>query len=147
MFVNINWVVIQLHWVLYMMNNWVEKLKDWFLINDGQNGIQDNVNRQTDSFGEKISRFSLKFYQTFPTCTNFQREQYKIFSECFVSFTKLLREKCWTLYGVISGPYFPVFGPEITPYLDNFHSVNYSQKLTFYLECYTYYFKDDWCHS
>ena len=21
-------------------------------------------------------------------------------------------------YGVISGPYFPVFGPEITPYLD-----------------------------
>ena len=33
-------------------------------------------------------------------------------------------------YGVISGPYFPVFspntgkyGPEITPYLDTFHSV------------------------
>ena len=33
-------------------------------------------------------------------------------------------------YGVISGPYFPVFGlntgkygPEITPYLDNFHAV------------------------
>ena len=33
-------------------------------------------------------------------------------------------------YGVISGPYFPVFGlntgkygPEITPYLDNFHTV------------------------
>ena len=32
--------------------------------------------------------------------------------------------------GVISGPYFPVFGlntrkygPEITPYLDNFHTV------------------------
>ena len=33
-------------------------------------------------------------------------------------------------YGVISGPYFPVFspntgkpGPEITPYLDTFHAV------------------------
>ena len=35
-------------------------------------------------------------------------------------------------YGVISGPYFPVFrlntgkyGPEITPYLDTFHAVLY----------------------
>ena len=34
-------------------------------------------------------------------------------------------------YGVISGPYFPIFGlntgkygPEITPYLDTFHAVN-----------------------
>ena len=34
-------------------------------------------------------------------------------------------------YGVISVPYFPVFGlntgkygPEITPYLDTFHAVN-----------------------
>ena len=26
-------------------------------------------------------------------------------------------------YGVICGPYFPVFGPEITPYLDTFHAV------------------------
>ena len=26
-------------------------------------------------------------------------------------------------YGVISGPYFPVIGPEITPYLDTFHAV------------------------
>ena len=26
-------------------------------------------------------------------------------------------------YGVISGPYFPVFGPEITPYWDTFHAV------------------------
>ena len=26
-------------------------------------------------------------------------------------------------YGVISCPYFPVFGPEIIPYLDNFHGV------------------------
>ena len=26
-------------------------------------------------------------------------------------------------YGVISGPYFPVFGSEITPYLDTFHVV------------------------
>ena len=26
-------------------------------------------------------------------------------------------------YGVFPGPYFPVFGPEKTPYLDNFHAV------------------------
>ena len=26
-------------------------------------------------------------------------------------------------YGVISGSYFPAFGPEITPYLDTFHAV------------------------
>ena len=26
-------------------------------------------------------------------------------------------------YGVISGPYFPVFRPKITPYLDTFHAV------------------------
>ena len=26
-------------------------------------------------------------------------------------------------YGVISGPSFPVFGPEITPYLNAFHAV------------------------
>ena len=26
-------------------------------------------------------------------------------------------------YGVISGPYFPVFGPEKTPYSDTFHTV------------------------
>ena len=29
-------------------------------------------------------------------------------------------------YGVISGPYFPVLGPEITPYLDTFHVVSMS---------------------
>ena len=27
-------------------------------------------------------------------------------------------------YGVFSGPYFPVFGPEKTSYLDTFHAVN-----------------------
>ena len=27
-------------------------------------------------------------------------------------------------YGVISGPYFPVFRSEITPYLDTFHAVH-----------------------
>ena len=26
-------------------------------------------------------------------------------------------------YGDFSGPYFPVFGPEKTPYLDTFHAV------------------------
>ena len=40
-------------------------------------------------------------------------------------------------YGVISGPYFPVFGlnteeyrPEITTYLDTFHAVIMNQKLS-----------------
>ena len=40
-------------------------------------------------------------------------------------------------YGVISGPYFPVFGlntgkyrPEITPYLDTFHAVWRSESHT-----------------
>ena len=39
-------------------------------------------------------------------------------------------------YGVISGPYFPLFGlntgkcgPEITQHLDTFHAVHYSQRL------------------
>ena len=39
-------------------------------------------------------------------------------------------------YGVISGPYFPVFGlntgkhgPEITPYLDTFHAVKSSYEI------------------
>ena len=30
-----------------------------------------------------------------------------------------------TKYGVFFGPYFPVFGPEKTPYLDTFHAVIY----------------------
>ena len=41
-------------------------------------------------------------------------------------------------YGVISGPYFPVFspntgkyGPEISPYLDTFHTVPVAKKETF----------------
>ena len=28
-------------------------------------------------------------------------------------------------YGVFFGPYFPVFGPEKTPYLDTFHEVSF----------------------
>ena len=28
-------------------------------------------------------------------------------------------------YGVFSGPYFPAFGQEKTPYLDSFHAVDY----------------------
>ena len=37
-------------------------------------------------------------------------------------------------YGVISGPFFPVFGPEMTPNLDTFHAVwasDVSEKYTF----------------
>ena len=42
-------------------------------------------------------------------------------------------------YGVISGPYFPVFspnagkyGPEMSPYLDTFHAVILNMKCTKY---------------
>ena len=28
-------------------------------------------------------------------------------------------------YGVISGPYFPTFGLEVTPHLDTFHAVKH----------------------
>ena len=31
-------------------------------------------------------------------------------------------------YGVFSGPYFPAFGPEKTPYLDTFHAVSVTYK-------------------
>ena len=51
----------------------------------------------------------------------------KINSICFQRITAWKVSK----YGVISGPYFPVFspntgkyGPETTPYLDTFHAVN-----------------------
>ena len=39
---------------------------------------------------------------------------------------KLKKVTAWKVskYGVISGPYFPVFRPEITPYLDTFHVVS-----------------------
>ena len=44
---------------------------------------------------------------------------------------------CVSKYGVISGPYFPVFspntvkyGPEITPYLDTFHAVCFTSNKT-----------------
>ena len=30
----------------------------------------------------------------------------------------------WYVIGIISGPYFPVFGPELTPYLDTFHEMS-----------------------
>ena len=31
-------------------------------------------------------------------------------------------------YGIFSGPYFPAFGPEKTPYLDTFHAVQNSKR-------------------
>ena len=36
-------------------------------------------------------------------------------------------------HGVFSGPYFPVFGPEKTPYLDTFHAVYVRFILLFFL--------------
>ena len=36
-------------------------------------------------------------------------------------------------YGVFSGPYFPIFGPEITPYLDTFHAVLYLQSFQYFV--------------
>ena len=44
-------------------------------------------------------------------------------------------------YGVVSGPYFPVFGldtgkygPEVTPYLDTFHAVKGAVKSLYFKE-------------
>ena len=36
-----------------------------------------------------------------------------------------IRYTAWKVskYGVFSGPYFPAFGPEKTPYLETFHAV------------------------
>ena len=33
-------------------------------------------------------------------------------------------------YGVMSGPYFPVFGSEITPYLGTFHGVKLPERIS-----------------
>ena len=38
-------------------------------------------------------------------------------------FTPFLNSWKVSKYGVIHGPYFPVFGPAITPHLDTFHAV------------------------
>ena len=41
-------------------------------------------------------------------------------------------------YGVFSGPYFPVIGPEKTPYLDTFHAqvlINLGLMFPFYTNC------------
>ena len=50
-----------------------------------------------------------------------------ILNECLVH----SRVTAWKVskYGVISGPYFPVFGLEITPYLDIFHALTVVGKL------------------
>ena len=42
-----------------------------------------------------------------------------------VSVSVIIMNTTWKVfkYGVISGPYIPVFGQEITPYLDTFHAV------------------------
>ena len=49
-----------------------------------------------------------------------------------IHFVNIYHYTAWRVskYGVISGPYFPVFGlntgkygPEITPYLDAFHAI------------------------
>ena len=57
----------------------------------------------------------------------------------FFYWQQTLCEKC-IKYGVISGPYFPVFGlntgkyrPEITPQFDTFHAVNLPSDLRFIL--------------
>ena len=49
--------------------------------------------------------------------------------ECFRNVAPI----AWNVskYGVFSGPYFPVFGPEKTPYLDTFHAVS---KITMYFK-------------
>ena len=44
-------------------------------------------------------------------------------------------------YGFFSGPYFPVFGPEKTPYLDTFHAVIISPNLAIFQGFYISYLK------
>ena len=53
-----------------------------------------------------------------------------LFHEVFVPVMIMNTTRKVSKYGVISGPYFPVFspntgkyGPEIPPYLDTFHAV------------------------
>ena len=62
-------------------------------------------------------------YDCFLLCDNYDK----------LEFTQLYSAWKLSKYGVFSSPYFPVFspntgkyGPEITPYLDNFHAVNAS---------------------
>ena len=45
--------------------------------------------------------------------------------------TKISMDTAWKVskYGVFSGPYFPVFGPEKTPYLDTFQVMGAMEKL------------------
>ena len=46
-------------------------------------------------------------------------------SKCPCDMIPIFVTTAWKVskYGVISGPYFPVFGPAITPYLDTLHAV------------------------
>ena len=48
-----------------------------------------------------------------------------LFSLIFQDITNKTVHTAWKVskYGIISGPYFPVFEPEITPYLDTSHAV------------------------
>ena len=73
-----------------------------------------------------------EFYLFFASCLN-NRKMMMLWKNVkyFYTFT------AWKVYkyGVISGPYFHVFspntgkyGPEITPYLDTFHAVNFVSK-------------------
>ena len=44
-----------------------------------------------------------------------------LLSACLIRLASTAREV--SKYGVFSGPYFPVLGPEKTPYLDTFYTV------------------------
>ena len=84
----------------------------------------------------EVSTCSVKYYLSrISSSRNRKLKKCKIqFYFCFAlkTYSTLKRLTAWKVskYRVISGPYFPVFspniekyGPEITPYLDTFHAV------------------------
>ena len=48
------------------------------------------------------------------------------YSEKIIFFKKYITAWKASEYGVFSGPYFPVFGPEKIPHLDTFHTVHWN---------------------
>ena len=88
--------------------------------------------------GKRIDeRKTMDLLPSYPTCEKFLQESLQTnwwFLEIkIITFPFLNTLTAWKVskYGVISGPYFPVFSPntgkygtEITPYLDTFHAMS-----------------------
>ena len=83
-------------------------------------GICQRYNLYSSNFGKtaKIAKSKRMFKQT----TSLRKRLQNCKSEESIIGVNTTAWKV-SKYGVISGPYFPVLGPEITPYLDTFHTV------------------------